>query len=159
MGMNPLEPSLESGLYVPRVTDWNLKKTNLMPEILKKSKQKLKKPVSRMFLKLRLSVHRTVTDLQADSRAGGSHGGLPFSRNFCRNDQICLEFLNNATYYTLSVTSWTRRRPQPLFPRGKKGEEIEVLANVVEHNFKNLNPPVSNELIVKRNEPPERHLH
>merc|ERR1739848_458955 len=111
--------------------NWNLK---MMPEILKKSKQKLKKPVSWMFLKLRLSVHRTVTDLQADSR------GLlpPFSRNFCRNDPICPEFFKEilrtltqkAIYYTLSVTSWTRRRPQPLFPRGKKGEEIVVMANV-----------------------------
>ena len=192
-GLGPEQPSLESGLYVPRVTDWNLKmtpkKTNLMPEILKKSK----KPVSRMFLKLRLSVHRTVTDLQADSRVrelddddvedlGGSHGGLrtPFSRKFCRNDPICPEFFKEilktltqkAIYYTLSVTSWTRRRPQPLFPRGKKGEEIVVMANVypmtvgnemvVENvdgnNLKNLNTPVLNELVVKRNELTERHF-
>ena len=175
--MNPLEPSLESGLYVPRVTDWNLKmtpkKTNLM-----KSIKKLKKPVFWIFLAegtcgvtqraKELSNYRFETDLQADSR--GSHGGLPFSRNFCQTDQICPEFLKEilktltqkATYYTLSVTSWTRRRPQPLFPRGKKGEEIEVLANVypmtVENNFKNLNTPVSNELVVKRNEPTERHF-
>ena len=95
-------------------------------------------------LKLRLSVHRTVTDLQADSR------GLlpPFLRNFCRNDPICPEFFKEilktltqkAIYYTLSVTSWTRRRPQPLFPRGKKGEEIVDMANVypmtVENNLK-----------------------
>ena len=84
---------------------------------------KSKKLVFWMFLKgieahtevkkLQLSVHRTVTDLQADSLA---------------------------TYYTLSVTSWTRRRPQPLFPRGKKGEEIGVRANLypmtVENNLK-----------------------
>ena len=138
---------------------------------------KLKKLVFRMFLEgtygvaLRakeLSDYRFETDLQANSR--GSLGGLPFSQNFCQTDQICPEFLKEilktltqkATYYTLSVTSWTSRRPQPLFPRGKKGEEIEVLANVypmtVENNFKNLNTPVSNELVVKRNEPTERHF-
>ena len=76
--------------------------------------------------------------------------------------EILKTLTQKATYYTLSVTSWTRRRPQPLFPRGKKGEEIEVLANVypmtVENNFKNLNTPVSNELVVKRNEPTERHF-
>ena len=32
--------------------------------------------------------------------------------------------------YTLSVTSWTRRRPQPLFPKGGKGEEMIVMANM-----------------------------
>ena len=179
MGVNPLKPSLESGLYVPRVTDWNLKmtpkKTNLM-----KSIKKLKKPVFWIFLAegtcgvaqraKELSDYRFETDLQADLRR--SHGGLLFSRNFCRNDQICLKFLNNATYYTLSVTSWTRRRPQPLFLRGKKGEERVVMANVypmtvgnemvVENvdgnNLKNLNTPVLNEPVVKRNEPTERHL-
>ena len=55
-----------------------------------------------------------------------------------------------------------RRRPQPLFPRGKKGEEIVVMANVypmmVENNLKNLNTPVLNELVVKRNELTERHF-
>ena len=127
------------------------KKTNP----IEKSIKKLKKLVSRMFLEgtygvaLRakeLSDYRFETDLQANSR--GSLGGLPFSRNFCQTDQICPEFLKEilktliqkAIYYTLSVTSWTRRRPQPLFPRGKKGEEIEVLANVypmtVENNLK-----------------------
>ena len=85
-GLGPDQPSLESGLYVPRVTDWNLK---MMPNLMKK-------PVSRMFLKLRLSVHCIVTDLQADFD--------------CRNDPICPEFLKEilktltqkATYYTLS---------------------------------------------------------
>ena len=183
-GLGPeQQPSLESGLYVPRVTDWNLKmmpkKTNLMPEILMKSITNLKKPVFWIFLAegtcgvtqraKELSDYRFETDLQADLR--GSHGGLPFSRNFCQTDQICPEFLKEilktltqkATYYTLSVTSWTSRRPQPLFLRGKKGEEIVVvMANMylmmVENNLKNLNTPVLNELVVKRNEPTERHF-
>ena len=114
----------------------------------------MKKPVSRMFLKLRLSVHRTVTDLQADSRVrelddddvedlGGSHGRLrpPFSRNFCRTDQICLEYsilTQNATYYTLSVTSWTRRRPQPL-KGGGDGGYGEGVPHDSEEQFENLN--------------------
>ena len=145
-------------LHCAMVTDCNLKmtpkKTNLMPEILKKSKQKLKLVFQKFLVGTygvaqrakKLSDYRFETDLQANSR--GSHGGLPFSRNFCQTDQICPEFLKEilktltqkATYYTLSVTSWTSRRPQPLFPRGKKGEEIEVLANVypmtVENNLK-----------------------
>ena len=70
------------------------------------------------------------------------------------------------------------RRPQPLFPRGKKGEEIVVVANVypvtvgnetevvkvenmfpVDRNiFKNVSTPVSNELVVRRNEPTQRHF-
>ena len=135
---------------------------------MKSMKKKLKKPVFWIFLAegtcgvtqraKELSDYWFETDLQADSR--GSHGGLrpPFSRNFCRTDQICLEFsilTQKATYYTLSVTSWTRRRPQPLFPRGKKGEEIVVMAI---SNLKNLNTPVLNELVVKRNEPTERHF-
>ena len=61
-----------------------------------------------------LSDYRFDTDVQADSdaRVGDlddveDHGGLrpPFSRNFCRKDQIFLEFLiltQKATYYTLS---------------------------------------------------------
>ena len=100
-GLGPEQASLESGHYVPRVTDWNLK---MMPNLMKS-----KKPVSRMFLKLRLSVHCIVTDLQADFD--------------CRNDQICPEFFTQkaiAIYYTLSVTSWTRRRPQPLSQRGRR---------------------------------------
>ena len=43
-----------------------------------------------------------------------------------------------------------------------KGEEMVVMANVypmiVENNLKNLNTPVLNELVVKRNEPTERHF-
>ena len=71
--------------------------------------------------------------------------------------------------YTLSVTSWTKRRPQ-LFPWGKR-DEIVVVANVypvtgrnetevvkVENNFKSTNTPVSNELVVRRNEPTQRHF-
>ena len=117
----------------------------------------MKKPVSRMFLKLRLSVHRTVTDLQADSRVrelddddvedlGGSHGRLrpPFSRNFCRTEQIrflkeILKTLTQkATYYTLSVTSWTKRRPQPL-KGGGDGGYGEGVPHDSEEQFENLN--------------------
>ena len=137
-GLGREQPSLESGLYVPRVTDWNWN-LKMMPEILKKSKQKLKKPVFRKFLVGTYGVAQRTkklpdyrsdgsTDLQADSRVGGSHGGLrpPFSRNFCRTDQIrflkeILKTLTQkATYYTLSVTSWTRRKPQPLSRRGRR---------------------------------------
>ena len=150
-GLGPEQPSLESGLYVPRVTDWNLK---MIPNLMKSMKKKLKKPVFWIFLAegtygvtqraKELSDYWSdgSTDLQANSD----------SRNFC------LEFLNNATYYTLSVTSWTRRRPQPLFPGKKKGEEMVVMANVCGEQFENLNTPVSNELLVKRNEPTERHF-
>ena len=126
LGADPERPSLESGLYVPRVTDWNLKMTpNQM-----KSKM-LKKPVFRICLvgtygvaqRSKLSNYPDYwsdggTDLQANSD----------SRNFCRNNPICPEFLKEilktltqkATYYTLSVTSWTRRRPQPLSQRGRR---------------------------------------
>ena len=127
----PEQPSLESGLYVPRVMDWNLNRKSKM----------LKKPVFRICLVGTYGVAQRSKEL-SDYRSDGSTDlqANSDSRNFCRNDQICLEFLNNATYYTLSVTSWTRRRPQPLFPRKKKGEEMVVMANVypmtVENNLK-----------------------
>ena len=80
--------------------------------------------------------------------------------------------------YTLSVTSWTRRKPQPLSPWGEKGDEIVVVANVypmtegnetevvkvenvfpVDRNiFKSVSTPVSNELVVRRNELTQRHF-
>ena len=64
--------------------------------------------------KLQLSVHRTVTDLQADSLA---------------------------TYYTLSVTSWTRR-PQPL-KGGGDGGYGEGVPHDGGEQFENWNAPVS----------------
>ena len=52
--------------------------------------------------------------------------------------EILKTLTQKATYYTLSVNSWTKRRPQPLFPRGEKGEEIVVVANVYPMTENNL---------------------
>ena len=100
------------------------KKTNP----IEKSIKKLKKLVSRMFLEgtygvaLRakeLSDYRSdcSTDVKADSRV------LDVKDLVGENVLPMLKIIN----YTLSVTSWTKRRPQ-LFPWGKR-DEMVVVAN------------------------------
>ena len=152
------------------------KKTNP----IEKSIKKLKKLVSRMFLEgtygvaLRakeLSDYRSdgSTDVKADSRAGD----LGDVKDLVGENVLpMLKTIN----YTLSVTSW--RRPQPLSPWGEKGDEIVVMANVYpmtegnetevvkvenvfpldRNNFKSVSTPVSNELLVRRNELTQRHF-
>ena len=119
-GLGPEQPSLESGLYVPRVTDWNLKmtpkKTNLM-----KSIKKLKKPVFWIFLAegtcgvaqraKELSDYWFETNLQADS-------------NFCRIDQICPEFLKEILKtLTQKVLMDKEETAAPIPEGGKRGRE------------------------------------
>ena len=143
-GLGPKEPSLESGLNVPRVTDWNQKMIAMNP------KEK--------------SLERR-----------GSQGGLGPR---AQRPETELIHKSKAIYYMLSVTSWTRRRPQPLFPKGGKGKEIVVMVNMYSmtegnetkmvkvenvfpmdrNDFRNTNTPVSNELVVKRNEQSKRHF-
>ena len=136
-------------------------------------------------MKLRLSVHGIVTDLKADSRARDLDDEEDFdedekglekvskaSREPRQTRTLSNEMLK-AIYYTLSVTSWTRRRPQPLFPRGENGDEMMVMVDMYSmtewnktkvvkeenvfptdrNNFKNTKTPVANELVVRRNEP------
>ena len=148
------------------------KKTNP----IEKSIKKLKKLVSQVFLEgtygvaLRakeLSDYRSdgSTDVKADSRVKDLVG---------ENVLPMLKIIN----YTLSVTSWTKRRPQPLSPWGEKGDEMVVVANVYpvtegnetevvkvenvfpldRNNFKSVSTPVSNELLVRRNELTQRHF-
>ena len=106
------------------------KKSIWKPE---KSIKKLKKLVFRMFLEgtygvaLRakeLSDYRSdvCTDVEADSRVGD----LDVKDLVGENVLPMLKTIN----YTLCVTSWTRRKPQPLSPWGEKGDEMVVVANV-----------------------------
>ena len=78
---------------------------------------KLKKLVFRMFLEGTYGVAlraKELSDVKADSRAGDLDDVTDLVGE---NVLPMLKTMN----YTLSVTSWTKRRPQPLFPRGEKG--------------------------------------
>ena len=139
-----------------------------MPE----KSMKLKKLVFRMFLEGTYGVAlraKELSDVKADSRAGDLDDVTDLVGE---NVLPMLKTIN----YTLSVTSWTRRKPQPLSPWGERGDEMVVVANVYpmtegnetevvkvetvfpEDNFKSTNTPVSNELVVRRNEPTQRHF-
>ena len=87
---------------------------------------KLKKLVFRMFLEGTYGVAlraKGLSDVKADSRAGDLDDVTDLVGE---NVLPMLKTIN----YTLSVTSWTRRRPQPLSPWGEKGDEMVVVANV-----------------------------
>ena len=90
-----------------------------MPE----KSMKLKKLVFRMFLEGTYGVAlraKELSDVKADSRVGDLDVKDPVGENVLP--------MSKTINYTLSVTSWTKRRPQ-LFPWGKR-DEIVVVANV-----------------------------
>ena len=91
---------------------------NPMKSIWKPEKSmKLKKLVFRMFLEGTYGVAlraKELSDVKADSRAGDLDDVTDLVGE---NVLPMLKTMN----YTLSVTSWTKRRPQPLFLRGKRG--------------------------------------
>ena len=106
---------------------------NLMKSILKpeKSIKKLKKLVFRMFLEGTYGVALRAKEL-SDYRSDGSTDVKADSRDLDVKDPVgenVLPMLKTINY-TLSVTSWTRRKPQPLSPWGEKGDEMVVVANV-----------------------------
>ena len=141
---------------------------NLMKSIWKpeKSIKKLKKLVFRMFLEGTYGVALRAKEL-SDCRSDGS---TDVEADSLVGENVLPMF--KTINYTLSVTSWTRR-PQ-LFPWGRRnemvvvanmypmteGNETEVKVETVfpEDNFKSTNTPVSNELVVRRNEPTQRHF-
>ena len=99
------------------------KKSIWKPE---KSIKKLKKLVFRMFLEGTYGVAlraKELSDVKADSRAGDLDDVTDLVGE---NVLPMLKTIN----YTLSVTSWTRRKPQPLSPWGERGDEMVVVANV-----------------------------
>ena len=104
-----------SSLFHATHTCWTIWR-KMIPNPMKSIK-KLKKLVFRMFLEGTYGVAlraKGLSDVKADSRAGDLDDVTDL---IGENVLPMLKTIN----YTLSVTSWTRRKPQPLSPWGERG--------------------------------------